>query len=273
MNYLIGDLQGCCNALQNLLQHIDFSPSRDHVYFLGDLVNRGPDSLRTLRQLQALEHAATCVLGNHDLHCLAVAYGTRTAKRGDTLDELMGAPDRAALIDWLRQQHLAVWAHGWLMVHAGVVPQWQLCDVLQLASDVQQVLRGPQLVDFLRTMYSNEPSAWHPQLATEARLRFTVNALTRIRFCTPEGALDMHHKDGASSSPDGLCRWFEAPARLTQNTPIAFGHWSTLGLLNQPTLLCLDTGCVWGGRLSAARLSEVGIEIMQIDCEQAQKPL
>jgi bis(5'-nucleosyl)-tetraphosphatase (symmetrical) len=272
MNYLIGDLQGCCSALENLLSHLDFSPSRDHLYFLGDLINRGPASLQTLRRLQGMGHSATCLLGNHDLHFLAVAHGTRSLNRNDTLNELLDAPDRAHLVDWLRGQRLAVFEHGWLMVHAGVVPQWHLGDVLALASQVEQRLRGSDLAEFLQVMYGNDPNRWDASLAGDARLRFVVNVLTRIRFCTLDGALDMSTKDGQADVPPGLCRWFEAPQRQTSEVPIAFGHWSTLGLMAQPHLLSLDTGCVWGGKLTAARLSEGSAEIFQVECEQAQRP-
>jgi bis(5'-nucleosyl)-tetraphosphatase (symmetrical) len=273
MNYLIGDLQGCCSALDRLLLQIDFSPSRDHIHLLGDLVNRGPASLPTLRRLQALGDAATCLLGNHDLHLLAVAHGTRSAKRGDTLDEILAAPDRPVLIDWLRHQRLAVHRHGWLMVHAGVVPQWDLPQALALAGEIEQTLRGPGLLDFLYVMYGNSPARWDPSLTGNDRLRFAVNVLTRIRFCTADGTLDLSTKDGQCEPPEGLHRWFEAPGRLTRDVPIAFGHWSTLGLVDRPDLLSLDTGCVWGGKLTAARLLADGQrEIIQVACEQAQRP-
>ncbi|MEO8155686.1 MAG: symmetrical bis(5'-nucleosyl)-tetraphosphatase [Rhizobacter sp.] len=272
MNYLIGDLQGCCDALERLLQRIDFSPSRDHAYLLGDLVNRGPASLATLRLLQGLGSTATCLLGNHDLHLLAVAHGVRPAGRSDTLNELLQAPDRAELIDWLRQQHMAVHARGWLMVHAGVAPQWDLATTLQLASEVEQRLRGPGLVDFLRVMYGNEPSRWDAGLQGDARLRFAVNVLTRIRFCAANGTLDMKTKEGADGAPAGFYPWFEAPGRMTAGVPIAFGHWSTLGLINRADLLALDTGCVWGGQLTAVGLNDERREVIQVECDQTQRP-
>ena len=272
MNYLIGDLQGCCDALERLLARVDFSPSRDRAYILGDLVNRGPASLTTLRRLQGLGNAVTCLLGNHDLHLLAVAYGIRPAGRSDTLGELLEAPDRPALVDWLRHQRMAVHEHGWLMVHAGVVPQWDLATTLQLADEVGQRLRGPELVDFLRVMYGNEPSRWDAGLQGDARLRFAVNVLTRIRFCSADGTLDLKTKEGAGATPPGLYPWFEAPGRLTAGVPIAFGHWSTLGLINQPDLLSLDTGCIWGGKLTAVRIDGASREVFQVDCEQAMKP-
>jgi bis(5'-nucleosyl)-tetraphosphatase (symmetrical) len=272
MNYLIGDLQGCCDALDRLLHRIDFSASRDNLCVLGDLVNRGPASLATLRRLQSLGNAATCLLGNHDLHLLAVAHGVRPAHRSDTLHELLNAPERDAMLDWLRQQHLALQAHGWLMVHAGLPPQWNSATALALAHEVEQHLRSPALGEFLHVMYGNEPARWEPTLSGDARLRFVVNALTRIRFCSADGTLDMHSKDGTGEPPAGLFRWFEVPGRRSEGEPIAFGHWSTLGLINRPDLLALDTGCVWGGQLTAVRLSGEQREVIQIECDQAQRP-
>ena len=274
MIYLIGDLQGCCDALERLLQKIDFSPSRDRLYLLGDLVNRGPASLATLRRLQGLGDAATCLLGNHDLHLLAAAQGVRKPHRKDTLHEILDAPDREALLAWLRQQRMAVLAHGWLMVHAGVVPQWDAAQTLALAGEVEALLRGSELPGFLQQMYGNEPDQWDEGLTGIARLRFVVNVLTRLRFCTAEGRMDFEAKDGADTAPAGYMPWFQVPGRRTAGQAVAFGHWSTLGLIQRPDLLALDTGCVWGGALTAARLSDDGSmpEIIQVDCDQAQAP-
>ena len=272
MNYLIGDVQGCCGALERLLQRLDFSPSRDRLWLLGDLVNRGPASLATLRLLIGLGDAATCLLGNHDLHLLAAAHGVRRPHKGDTLDAILTAPDRAALLDWLRQQRMAVQDTGWLMVHAGVPPTWTAADTLALAGEVEAVLRGPDLPAFLHDMYGNEPARWDPALSGTARLRFAVNALTRLRFCTADGDMDFKAKDGAGAAPKGFMPWFDVPGRRTAGTPIAFGHWSTLGLVERPDLLALDTGCVWGGQLTAARVDGGAREIIQVHCEQAQKP-
>jgi bis(5'-nucleosyl)-tetraphosphatase (symmetrical) len=272
MDYLIGDVQGCCDALERLLQRIDFSPSRDRLWLLGDLVNRGPQSLATLRKLAALGDAATCLLGNHDLHLLAAHHGVRRPHNGDTLDDILAAPDRDTLMQWLRHQRMAVFEAGWLMVHAGVVPQWSRDDTLALAAEVEAVLRGPDLPGFLHAMYGNEPARWDDGLSGTDRLRFTVNVLTRLRFCTADGHMDFKTKDGSGAAPAGYMPWFEVPGRKTADTPIAFGHWSTLGLLNEPMLLGLDTGCVWGGQLTAARVDGAAREIVQVACEQAQKP-
>lgn len=272
MDYLIGDLQGCCDALDRLLAEVGFSPSRDHAYVLGDLVNRGPASLATLRRLHGLGGAATCLLGNHDLHLLAVAHGVRPAGRHDTLADLLAAPDRQALVAWLRQQRMAVHEHGWLMVHAGVVPQWDLATTLKLAGEVEARLASQDLREFLQVMYGNRPDRWDAALQGEDRLRFTVNTLTRIRFVSADGTLDFDTKEAAGDAPHGLYPWFEAPGRKTEGVPIAFGHWSTLGLVNRPDLLAIDTGCVWGGRLTAVRLDGESREVIQVECAQAQTP-
>ena len=276
--YCIGDVQGCNSALARLLNEIGYSPSRDTVYLLGDLVNRGPESLTVLRRCQAAEGAIRCLLGNHDLHLLATAHGVRKPSRRDTLEPILQADDRAALLDWLRQQPLALGhEHGGqtlLMVHAGVLPAWSPTDVLARAAEVQAVLRGPDLPAFLHTMYGNTPDRWSDTLTGADRLRVIVNALTRLRFCTPAGVMDFDSTESASAAPPGLLPWFDAPGRRTAGTVMAFGHWSTLGWLNRPDLLGLDTGCVWGGALSAVRFGATlaDRELLQVRCEQAQAP-
>jgi bis(5'-nucleosyl)-tetraphosphatase (symmetrical) len=272
MNYLVGDVQGCCSALDRLLAEIGFSPSRDQLWLLGDLVNRGPQSLATLRRLKAFGAAANCLLGNHDLHLLAVAEGAQRLKRHDTLDDILGATDRAALLDWLRLQRLAAYEQGWLLVHAGVAPQWDRDATLALAAEVEAELRCSARGEFLRAMYGNAPTRWSPRLIGSERLRFIVNALTRIRFCDAQGSLEFETKDGAGAAPAGFMPWFEVPGRLSRGTPIAFGHWSTLGLIDTPELLALDTGCVWGGSLTAARVDGGRRELIQVRCPQAQAP-
>jgi len=272
MDYLVGDLQGCCDPLERLLQTLDFSPSRDRLFVLGDLVNRGPDSLGVLRRLRALGGAATCLLGNHDLHLLAIAHGVRKPHRSDTLDAILQAPDRDDWLNWLRQQRLAVWDAGWLMVHAGVLPQWDAARTVALAGEVEAMLRSPDLGDFLTQMYGNEPARWDDALTGVSRWRCVVNALTRLRFCTADGTMEFATKEGVGGAPEGFLPWFEVLGRGTQGTPVAFGHWSTLGLIDRPDLLALDTGCVWGGRLTAVRVDGGRREIVQIECPQAQKP-
>lgn len=272
MIHLVGDLQGCCDAFDRLLADIGFSPSRDQLYVLGDLVNRGPHSLRTLERLASFGASAVCLLGNHDLNLLAVDQGVRRLHRSDTLDDILASPRRRHWIDWLRHQRLAVQAHGWLMVHAGVVPQWDADRTLALAGEVERLLQGPELADFLPLMHGNEPARWDDRLDGPARWRFIINTLTRIRFCAADGTLDFKLKEGADTAPPGLMPWFEVPGRRSAGTPIAFGHWSTLGRLDDPHLLALDTGCVWGGHLSAARIDGGRREIVSIACDQAQAP-
>jgi bis(5'-nucleosyl)-tetraphosphatase (symmetrical) len=272
MIHLLGDVQGCATALDRLLAEIGHSPSRDRLVVLGDLVNRGPGSLAVLRRLAAFGSSAICLLGNHDLHLLAVAHGVRPLQRGDTFGDVLAAPDRAAWIDWLRRLPLAHLEAGWLCVHAGVVPQWTAARTLDLAAEVQALLRGPDLAAFLRVMYGNEPRRWSERLAGAERARFVINTLTRIRFCTEDGTLDFEAKEGAGTAPPGHRPWFEVPGRLTAGEPVAFGHWSTLGLVNQPDLLALDTGCVWGGALTAVRVDGGRREVLQVACAQAQRP-
>ncbi|MGQ9724067.1 MAG: symmetrical bis(5'-nucleosyl)-tetraphosphatase [Tepidimonas sp.] len=274
--YLIGDVQGCDAALQRLLDEIGFSPSRDRLILLGDLVNRGPASLAVLRRLLQLHGAADALLGNHDLHLLAVAAGVRPLHRHDTLDELLAAPDRSALLEWLRQRPLAMMERGWLLVHAGVLPQWTPDQVLALAAEVHERLRGPDMTDWLHQMYGNQPDRWHADLQGPDRWRVIVNALTRLRFCTAEGAMEFASKGGATHAPAGYMPWFDVPSRRWAGTPVAFGHWSTLGALRRVDVLALDTGCVWGGQLSAARLPEVAdarqADLIQIPCPQFRAP-
>ena len=271
--YLIGDVQGCDAPLGRLLEAIDFSPSRDTLYLLGDLVNRGPESGAVLRRLMGYGDSVRCLLGNHDLSLLAVAHGRRAPHRNDTMDKVLLAPDRDALIEWLRQQRMAIRAHGLLMVHGGVLPQWDAAQTLALAAEVEDVLRGPALVDFLNEMYGNQPAQWDDGLEGADRLRVIVNALTRLRFCTPEGVMDLKASGGPADAPVGYLPWYEVPGRKSAGTTIAFGHWSTLGYVQRRDIISLDTGCVWGGCLSALRLANAGRhELIQVKCEQAQAP-
>ena len=271
MDYLIGDLQGCCDAFDRLLDRIGFSPSRDRLYVLGDMVNRGPHSLPTLRRLRGFGDAAVCLLGNHDLHLLAVAYGVRKTHRSDTLDPILEAPDRAVWIAWLRSRRLAVFAHGWLMVHAGVAPQWHAESALREAAEIERRMQEDDMRGFLQAMFGNEPDRWDERLDADARSRFAINALTRIRYVTPDGALALRIKDAAGAAKAGLVPWFDAPDRRTAGQPIAFGHWSALGYIDRSDLLATDTGCVWGGRLTAVRIDGGRREAVHVDCAQAQQ--
>jgi len=272
MHYLVGDLQGCSDAFERLLAQIGFSPSRDRLTVLGDLVNRGPQSLAVLRKMRALGASADALLGNHDLHLLAVAHGVRSEHANDTLREILDAPDRDAWLDWLRQRPLALERKGWLCVHAGVSPAWDAAQTLALAGEVQAMLRGPDLGDFLPLMYGNQPARWSDTLQGPDRWRHVINVLTRIRFVHADDRLDFKTKEGAATPDSGLVPWFDFPQRASAGTPIAFGHWSTLGLVNRPDLLGIDTGCVWGGALTAVRVDGGRREVVQVACDQVQRP-
>jgi bis(5'-nucleosyl)-tetraphosphatase (symmetrical) len=265
----IGDLQGCEAPLAELLAACD-PDGESPLWFAGDLVNRGPDSLAALRRVRALRERATTVLGNHDLHLLAVVAGARPAHRGDTLGPLLAAEDRDALVDWLRTRPLAHLSDGHLMVHAGVFPAWTAEQAVGLAAEVGDVLRGAHWGDFLHTMYGNWPDRWDDALSGDDRLRAIVNALTRIRFVDASGRMDFSVKEGAGAAPPGLVPWFDAPGRRSAGTPIVFGHWSTLGLVLRPDLVSLDTGCVWGGALTAVRVADR--RVFQVRCPQARAP-
>lgn len=264
--FVVGDLQGCAERFAALRALVP----GPRLWSTGDLVNRGPASLAALRAAQA-ERDAVVVLGNHDLHLLAVAAGLRPPGRTDTLDEVLAAPDREALADWLRRRPLAHLEDGYLLVHAGVLPQWTAEETLALAREVEAVLRGPDWKDFLADMYGNEPARWDEGLTGAARLRCVVNALTRIRFCTPDGTMEFATKEGGvEAAPPGHVAWFDAPGRRTQEVTVIFGHWSALGLIMRPNLIGLDTGCVWGGRLSGLRLPQR--QVYQVRCPQVQIP-
>jgi bis(5'-nucleosyl)-tetraphosphatase (symmetrical) len=273
VDYLIGDVQGCCDAFDRLLAESGFSPSRDTLLVLGDLVNRGPQSLAVLRRMRALGASAQALLGNHDLHLLAVAHGVRPAHDSDTLSEILQSPEREAWLEWLRARPLALEREGWLCVHAGVNPAWTAFQTLALAAEVESMLRGPDLASFLPLMYGNEPARWSDALQGPDRWRHVINVLTRMRFVhAADGALDFKLKESAAAAPPGLVPWFDAPQRRTQGTPIAFGHWSTLGLIDRPDLLALDTGCVWGGALTAVRIDGGRRDVIQVACKEAASP-
>lgn len=272
--YLIGDVQGCDAPLGRLLEKIDFSPSRDTLYLLGDLVNRGPASDRVLRRLMGYGDAAQCLLGNHDLSLLVTAQGLRSPHPKDTVQAVLAAPDREAMLEWLRHRPLAMQTQGVLMVHAGVLPQWDVAQVMALAGEVQDALRGPGLADFLAHLFGNEPVRWDEGLRGPDRLRVVVNALTRLRFCEADGTMHLKASGGLDQAPAGTMPWFDVPGRRTVGTVVACGHWSTLGVLVRPDLMALDSGCVWGGCLSALRLGDGPgrHELIQVVCEQAQVP-
>ena len=263
--YLIGDIQGCDKAFERLLTHLAFSPSRDTLYVLGDLVNRGPHNAQVLRRLMALDNSVHCLLGNHDLHLLAVSRGVRKPNTQDTIQDILTAPDSAELLHWLRHQHMAMQVGNVLMVHAGVLPQWTAEQTVELAGEVETVLRSEDWVQFMPQMYGGLPNVWHDSLASADRLRVIVNALTRLRFCDAHGAMDFSVKEGADKAPSHLMPWFDVPGRLTADVRIAFGHWSTVQIDDRPDVVCLDDGCVWGGCLSAAKLDAKDTSLRVVD--------
>ncbi len=255
--YVIGDLQGCLEALHKLLAHIGYVDGRDRLWFAGDLVNRGPESLATLRFLRTLTDPVI-VLGNHDLHLLSVACGHRTPHPDDTLDDVLRAPDRDALLDWLRKQPLLYYdkARGTALVHAGLPPSWDLREAQARARELEQALQGPDPCAVLASLYGPRPDRWNEDLRGPERLRFIANALTRIRYCDRDGRLDMRDKGPPGTQQPGLVPWFEVPGRPSQDTRILFGHWSSLGAHTLGNVACLDSGCLWGGALTALRLED-----------------
>lgn len=264
---VIGDLQGCDSSLQSLLAIV---PHHHRLLFLGDLVNRGPHSLAALRRVYRLGDRAQALLGNHDLHLLAVAAGIRPLHANDTLREILDAPDASELLDWLRMCPLALVDQGALFVHAGVLPPWSVEHALELAQEVQACLRGTDYRAFLATMYGNRPARWDEALTGADRLRCILNALTRVRFIDQDGTMDFRIKEGLTAAPAGWMPWFDHPRRASRGIPVVFGHWSTLGLLLREDLICLDTGCVWGGALTA--LSWPQRTVYRVPCPRYRQP-
>ena len=266
--YAIGDVQGCHDELMCLLQRIDFDPVRDRLWFVGDLVNRGPKSLEVLRFVRSLGDRAVTVLGNHDLSLLVIAAGVRKPHRGDTWDAILTAPDRDDLLHWVRHQRLFHVENGQAMVHAGLLPQWTVEQARSLAAEVEAELQGPGYPAFLNAMYGNEPAQWDNSLRGHDRLRVIVNAMTRLRLCTVDGRMEFSHKTGPAGGPADYHPWFDIPSRRSSDTPIVFGHWAALGLTQRDTVTCIDTGCVWGRRLTALRLEDR--QLFDCDCSAVQ---
>lgn len=270
--YAIGDLQGCHAEFMALLERLRFEPRRDRLWLTGDLVNRGPASLAALREVRSLGRAATVVLGNHDLHLLAMAYAPKTVKRRDPgLEAVLDAPDAAELLAWLASRPLLHRdaALGWTLIHAGLPPQWTLAQAESCASEVETALRDDPAA-MLEDMYGDEPDCWSPSLAGARRLRFAVNCLTRLRFVDREGRLLLACKGTIADAPAGAMPWFRHPERATKGDAFVFGHWSALGFLAEPGLRCLDTGCVWGGALTALRL-DAEAEPVSLPCRGGRR--
>jgi len=266
-----GDLQGCRTPFQRLLAKAA-PPADAPLWFAGDLINRGTESLATLRDIIALGERAVPVLGNHDLHLLSVSAGIRKSKKGDTIDKILAAPDAADLLEWVRHRPIAHYENGMLMVHAGVVPQWDVNLTLELADELQRALRAPNWKETLAGLYGNEPSLWTPNLKGIERLRVTCSALTRVRFCNAEGAMDFSSSGGLNAAPPGCMPWFDVPWRKTADVTVVFGHWAALGLMLRDNLIGLDSGCVWGEKLSAVRLAAHPAErtLTQVECENCR---
>ncbi|MDE1168709.1 MAG: symmetrical bis(5'-nucleosyl)-tetraphosphatase [Pseudomonas sp.] len=252
--YAVGDLQGCLEPLKCLLDRVAFHPAHDRLWLVGDLVNRGPQSLETLRFLYGMRESLVCVLGNHDLHLLAAGNNIERLKKGDTLREILEAPDAPELLGWLRQQKLLHFdeQRDMALVHAGIPPQWSLKKALRLAAEVEAALHDDNLFKpYLDGMYGNEPNKWDNDLKGVARLRVITNYFTRMRFCTLDGKLDLKGKEGADTAPPGFAPWFAHRDRKTKGLKIVFGHWAALeGRCNEPGVFALDTGCVWGGAMT-----------------------
>lgn len=257
--YAIGDVQGCHAELVRLMEKIGFDPAHDELWFVGDLVNRGAESLQVLRLVKSLGDRAITVLGNHDLHLLAVAEGIADAHPSDTLDEILAAPDCAELLAWLRQQRMLHVQDDYVLLHAGLLPDWTIAQAQALAREVEAQLRGPDYKKFLDHMYGNQPNVWDDGLTGYKRLRVITNALTRMRICTLQGEMEFKFKGEQYKIPAGYVPWFDVPNRASREATVIFGHWSALGLVAEKNLIALDTGCLWGGPLTAIRLDDRAI--------------
>lgn len=264
--YAIGDVQGCYDQLMRLLGRCDFDERRDRLWFVGDLVNRGPQSLATVRFVKGLGQRAVTVLGNHDLSLLVVAEGAHKGHASDTFGDILAAPDREELLDWLRRQNMMYAEGGYAMVHAGLLPQWSIARALELARETEDALRGPGYSEVIRNLYGNRPARWSEELTGQDRLRIVVNAMTRMRLVAPDGTMEFSHKVGLATMPAGYLPWYDAPDRASHDTPVIFGHWAALGLLVREDVLGLDSGCVWGRSLSALRLEDR--RLFQCDCSE-----
>ena len=254
--YAIGDIQGCYSAFARLLDKLRFDPAADRLWLVGDMVNRGPQSLKVLRLARELGDRVTAVLGNHDLYLLMLAAGFRRLGKDDTLSDVLEAPDRDVLLAWLAACPLAYREDNYLMVHGGVPPSWTAAETLDRAAEVSQVLSSEAARDFLLHLHGDQPDHWDPALTGWDRLRFIVNALTRMRFCRPDGGLVLRAKGPPNRAPKGAVPWFKAPKRAWVDHTVVCGHWSALGLHRRNGVLALDTGCVWGGKLTALRLDD-----------------
>ena len=268
--YAIGDVQGCFDELLQLVAKIEFKPGADRLWFVGDLVNRGPQSLEVLRYVKDLGESAVVVLGNHDLHLLAVAEGFASQHNDDTLNAVLSAPDCRELLSWLRGRPMLYREENRVLVHAGLLPQWTTCMAARLAAEVEEELGGSRYREFLSRLYGSKPDHWSDDLRGADRWRVIVNAMTRMRFCSTDGVMEFATKGEVDVAPAGFIPWFDVPARKTKDDVIVCGHWSAMGLKISPGLLGIDTGCVWGRRLTAIRLEDR--RLFQVGCRPASGP-
>ncbi|MGH8458643.1 MAG: symmetrical bis(5'-nucleosyl)-tetraphosphatase [Nevskiales bacterium] len=275
--YAIGDLQGCYDQLRQLLDRLDFAPGRDRLWLTGDLVNRGPDSLSTLRFVRSLGANAVTVLGNHDLHLLAAAADPGRLRRSDSsLRPVLDAPDCGELLEWLRCLPLLHHdpQHQVTLIHAGLPPEWNLATAMACAAEAEVMLRSRDYAEFFQHMYGDQPQRWNPALEGWPRLRFIVNCFTRLRYCALDGRLALEHKGGPGEQADGVLPWFQLPQRKSRGQRLIFGHWSMLGRVacKAENVWGIDSGCVWGGSLSAIRIDHEPWEITQLPCPAHRKP-
>jgi bis(5'-nucleosyl)-tetraphosphatase (symmetrical) len=272
--YAIGDVQGCFDELQALLEQVRYDPAGDRLWFAGDLVNRGPKSLETLRFIRDLGDGAVSVLGNHDLHLLAAAYGHPIDHDDHTLDAILAAPDRDELVDWLRRRPLLHHDErlGFTMLHAGLPPQWDLALASRCAREVEAALQGDRVANFITGMYGNKPKRWSAELRGMDRLRFIVNCLTRMRFCDRDGKLEFKCKGPPGAQRKGYHPWYEIPERASEGMNIVFGHWSTLRDYDTPGIYPIDTACLWGGQLTALRIDSEPPVRTELDCPGQRAP-
>ncbi len=262
--YAIGDIQGCFSHFKNLLSIINFNSHKDRLWLVGDIVNRGPESLKTLKYIKNLGKSVTMVLGNHDIHLIKLAGGNENQKNGDTLSETLASPDIQEIIDWLRKKPLFHYEEDYAMVHAGILPQWDISQTVALANEVEEQLSGNEWRVFLPEVYGDYPNFWNENWTGYTRFRVIINALTRLRTCTSDGKMDFEYKGGLDQIPKQRMAWFDIPGRKTKKINVVFGHWSSIGLHTKNNATCLDTGCVWGRSLSALRLEDQ--RVFQTDC-------
>jgi bis(5'-nucleosyl)-tetraphosphatase (symmetrical) len=266
--YVIGDVQGCNDALQRLVDRIRFDPASDRLWFVGDLVNRGPDSLKVLRYIKSLETSAVVVLGNHDLFLLAIAEGIATPSPQDTLQAIFAAPDRDELLEWVRRQRLLYRERQFVLVHAGILPQWSIDDAEKLAHEVETGLRSPSYTEVLRALYPSKSLQWSPTLTGPTRLATIIKVLTRLRACSADGLMESSYSGPPDHIPAGFHPWFRIEPREPRDMTIICGHWASMGLHCEKHLLAIDSGCVWGRQLTAIRLEDR--KIFQVDCDKSR---